>query len=254
MKRPFSLSFRPVTGNGKSIPCQLDIPCLDGLQIVVSSETARLSDLVPAAREITDIICTSLIEEVNRQGEEIACRKGCSACCRFLAPVSTAEAVHVAEEILSLPSNQRTAVFQACLDGAKLLLAAEPATDCSPSGLSEWYSELNMSCPLLSNNICMMYNSRPIACREHLVSGSVCSSCRETEMRKVEMPVSVTCALADTAARLEGVESEAVMLPLSLPWYETNAVRAMRKWPAMLLAERFAEAMVQRQATHVAEQ
>jgi hypothetical protein len=89
---------------------------------------------------------------------------------------------------------------------------AEPLTDYSPGTLSQWYKGLNMNCPLLKDSSFMMYESRPLACREHLVTGLACSSCQDSEMRMVEMPISVTNALAEVAASFDGIEPEAVML------------------------------------------
>jgi hypothetical protein len=47
--------------------------------------------------------------------------------------------------------------------------------------------------------------------------------------------------LGRLAAEFEGTDVEAIMLPLSLVWFEENQQRAERTWPADLLVGRFVE-------------
>jgi Fe-S-cluster containining protein len=75
--------------------------------------------------------------------EQIACRKGCDACCRHfsLFPV---EAVNMAQALRQLPE-------------AQILRILEKARLASPDG----------PCPLLEDGACLLYPARPIICRTH---------------------------------------------------------------------------------------
>jgi hypothetical protein len=248
MKKTFTFASKPRRGASHSAFCPLDAVDMQGIYIESHCEKARLSDLVPLAREIGDAICRQVRREQRAKGHVVPCRKGCAECCKYLVPLSTPEAVHITEDILALPSPARQQLLASLVEASKVVLSA-PATSISPDGLSLWYSDLDIVCPILRDYACSLYTSRPLACREHITIGSSCV--RGQEAVVVDMPVSVVRALADVAAEMENTRPEAVILPLAPAWYEGNSVRAMRKWPAYVLAERFAAALVQ-QAIHVA--
>jgi len=86
-----------------------------------------------------DQLCGKIIEQFT---EQITCRAGCSGCCRHLSlfPVETANLVMA---VKNLP------------DEIKAIL----------SDRIQW-SE-NGSCPLLIDNCCIVYHSRPVICRTH---------------------------------------------------------------------------------------
>jgi Fe-S-cluster containining protein len=87
-----------------------------------------------------DALCAG-IEENHRP--QIACRKGCDACCRHLS-LFWIEGVALARAVESLPREEaqhiRRRARQATADG---------------------------SCPLLENGQCLLYPARPIICRTH---------------------------------------------------------------------------------------
>ena len=116
------------------------------------------------------------------------------------------------------------------------------------SGVSNWYRGLELSCPLLSDGLCMWYDQRPAVCREHIVTGSELACLGEgsdedliDSSRVALVPISIVEALGQLTAGLEGSDVEAVMLPLALPWTEDNLDRAERTWPARVMVERFIE-------------
>ena len=74
--------------------------------------------------------------------EQIACRAGCSTCCRHLT-LFPVEAANLVKAVESLP------------DEIRLLL----------SGRIQWPE--SGSCPLLLDDRCMIYSDRPVICRTH---------------------------------------------------------------------------------------
>lgn len=82
------------------------------------------------------------IQKVESQYKDmIACRKGCDSCCRFLT-LFPVEALAVSEAFRLLPVNLQKKI-------------ADKA-----SGHSD-------TCPLLIENACAIYPSRPVICRTH---------------------------------------------------------------------------------------
>jgi Fe-S-cluster containining protein len=75
--------------------------------------------------------------------EQIACRKGCDACCRHIS-LFPVEAVNLALALRQLPESQMSHIL-------------EKARSASPDG----------PCPLLEQGACLLYSARPIICRTH---------------------------------------------------------------------------------------
>lgn len=226
------------------------------LRIGVGKEQAKLSDIVPPARALCDRITEIVLLRLSKDRGSIPCGKGCSACCkRCLVPLSVPEALRFKEEIIAEPVSRREFIWEACLHAARLILRQRPPeslidlTDVSSlmqsidMGLiSNWYTSLNLTCPFLINNVCGIYEQRPLACREHFIKGSS-EACRGLgEVAEVlEMPVRLPNVLGQLASELEGTDVEAVILPLALLWSEENSERTERSWPAELMVKRFVE-------------
>ena len=224
------------------------------LNIVVGKGQARLADIVPLARALCTQITDIAVEYIRANGEYIPCRKGCASCCScYLVPLSVPEAFRLKEEISNTPKARRESIFKACLITTERILSKTPPvlsmdreTETSLVGsmdlnrLSDWYRSMNLPCPFLHKGICSIYQNRPLACREHYIKGSakICKS-RASTAETVEMPVQMPNALAQLASELEGTAEEAVILPLTLFWYEQNRHRAQRTWPAALMIRTF---------------
>jgi Fe-S-cluster containining protein len=224
------------------------------LGISVAQKQARLSDITPLARTLSTKLAIMALDRLRGKGEFIPCCKGCSSCCNYLIPLSIPEAFRLREEILALPAEQGRAVFQSCLETAKIILDDKPKefeiTESTETNsqmqinqLSKWYASLKLACPFLSDSLCTSYEQRPIACREYIVTGSslLCEDECSDESLSVQMPVSVLDCLGQLAAELEQSDIEAVMLPLAMPWVQENLERNERTWPAVTMVECFVE-------------
>ncbi len=243
-------------GGGEKI-IGLDIDVLNEhlcLRVAVRQAPAKLSDIVPLARAV----CTKVIDIVTRKvqddGGHIPCRHGCAACCHYLVPLSVPEVFRLMEEFLSRPEFERKLAQRLWLLTARRVLKYGPPHsgphdnkdyDERSAGLelvSNWYRNLKVVCPFLNSGTCTIYKYRPLACREHFVTGSdkVCAG-GSGKAEVIAMPVQMTSVLGQLAAALEGTSIEAVMMPLALVWHEANAQRGNRTWPAAAMVERFFE-------------
>jgi Fe-S-cluster containining protein len=154
-------------------------------RIGVGEGRARLADIVPPARALCDRITEIVLRRTGRAESQIPCGKGCSACCeRCLVPLSVPEALWFREEIIGEPASRREFTWKSCLRAAQLILQQRPPesliykTDASNpvqavdmNRISNWYTSLNLACPFLFNDVCGIYEQRPLACREHFVKG-----------------------------------------------------------------------------------
>ena len=241
------------SGRAETISFELDILGETvRFSISVAQKQARLSDIAPLARTLSTKLALVVLDRLRRNGEFVPCRKGCSACCNYLVPLSVPEAFRLREEVLALPAEQGKAVLQSCLDTAKRILDKKPkefdinelaGADSQISQFGKWYAGLKLACPFLSDSLCTSYENRPIACREYIVTGSalLCENERTDESQIVQMPVSVLQCLGQLTAEIEQSNIEMVMLPLALPWAQDNLERGERTWPAVTMVERFVE-------------
>lgn len=95
----------------------------------------------------------SLCDRISSNlAERIACRAGCAGCCRHIT-LFPVEAVALSEAQRHLPPEQASPIRE----------RARTATPDSP-------------CPLLHQDICLLYEARPVICRTHgmplLLTGS----------------------------------------------------------------------------------
>uniref|UniRef100_C6E4G0 YkgJ family cysteine cluster protein n=1 Tax=Geobacter sp. (strain M21) TaxID=443144 RepID=C6E4G0_GEOSM len=81
-------------------------------------------------------------QTVQRFAEEIACRAGCDACCRHLS-IFAVEAAAVKGALKSRSADEADLI-------RGLAASAEPER-----------------CPLLHDELCLLYEARPIICRTH---------------------------------------------------------------------------------------
>lgn len=241
-------------GGLKTFDFELDVP--GGpvhFEVHVAQRPANLSDLVPLARMISARLSLATMNNLRRDGACVPCRKGCPACCTYMVPLSVPEAFRLWDDVSDLPADQRGSVYESCVAAAQKILEAVPQdlagneptqTDSLHiSRLGGWYAGLRLPCPFLSDGLCTSYQDRPLACREHLVTGSA-APCRgegPAEPSVVPLPVSVLECLGQLTAELEQSELEAVMLPLALPWAKENIERSRQTWPATAMVERFIE-------------
>ena len=223
--------------------------------INVANAQARLSDMVPLARTLSTKLVMAMLDRLSARGKCVACRKGCSACCSsYLVPLSVPEAFRLAEELSAMPASEGRTLMQSSLDTARIILDHMPMdfkmgeSEEANNGiwlrqLGDWYAGLGLACPFLSDGLCVLYEQRPMACREYLVTRSAicCDAASTDEPDKVKMPFSVLECLGQLTAELEQSDVEAVILPLALPWAQENVERSKRTWPAVTVVKRFVE-------------
>ncbi|NLH17512.1 MAG: hypothetical protein GX455_13135 [Phycisphaerae bacterium] len=212
-----------------------------------------LSDLVPMANQLSQAIVDATSRRIEESDCRISCQKGCDACCSYMIPISPAEAYRIRNEIYKLPTVEQKTLFRSCQHTARQLIDHKlPGTVFSPTQdqeerlelLSDWYKELKLPCPFLVHHACCIYEFRPLACREYLVTSHP-SKCRsESNERSKRVPISVQIAevLAETCHILEGCESS-VLLPLLPAFLQNNSQRSWALYPAETIVSAFLESL-----------
>ena len=216
-------------------------------RIGAEDSPARLSDIVPLAYAVSDKLCSTVIETLCQQGQGVSCERECSFCCEYLVSLSIPEVYYLQERISEMDDIAQTPFLQSCLESARKILDVEKIekyniTDGNDlSRINKWYKELELTCPFLINGLCTIYDKRPLACREHMVTSfpQFCQKNQEREPEFVEMYPSVLEVLGQLSAELEETEVEAVFLSLIPFCKEYYTERSVRTWPAVILAQHF---------------
>jgi len=234
-----------------TLPLELPVgPARLRMKLRVPDGRWRLADVVPLARKLADALSAAALQDARRRGEQVSCRPGCCACCRYAAPLSPPEAFRLLEELRRLPPDRRGPLERGFQAAAARLAAAPAKADLlrngrahalpSPEAVGRWYRGLDLPCPLLSGGLCSLYAARPIACRMYFVTTppALCAA-SGAGGRRLAMPVSIVTALCRLAAELEGRAAQAVLLPMAPAWARANAARSRRSWPAHDVARRF---------------
>jgi Fe-S-cluster containining protein len=136
-------------------------------------------EMLPTFRAYANAMVDQAIAYAVANGKPISCRAGCAACCRQFVAISTIEARRIAAVVDAMPEPRRSevrarfaAVDQRIADwSATVNYDRAPADDrARERDLARAYVGLRIDCPLLENERCSIYEERPLACREYLVT------------------------------------------------------------------------------------
>ena len=184
----------------------------------------RAADLLPVHRQISDSLTQAIVARELGAGESVSCHKGCSSCCkRLYVEVTDAEAYRLMDVIHGLPSDHRariearfeshhSRIIEAGLFDSMMTMQLY---DDNRLALSTEFYELGIACPFLEDDACSIYQERPLACREYLVSSPVieCSRPQNGKICRVEFPnASVGYAMHMT----QNLRDDAQLVPLAL--------------------------------------
>ncbi len=147
--------------------------------VAVPAEPVPATAMLPALRQIVDAAVAAAEAREASQGRTVSCRKGCSACCRQLVPISTVEAHAIRALVDALPPVRRHSVrkrFAAAADRLRAAGLRDPLLN-PPSrrkddepALGRAYFALGLDCPFLEDHLCSIHAERPLVCREYLVT------------------------------------------------------------------------------------
>ena len=211
----------------------------------VPTSFVPVSALVPVVRQLGRNAQAAEERHVLTEGKTISCRAGCAACCRMLVPVSAPEAFALRDHVRSLPPEERQAVTDR-IEASKQRLreagmlerleslgeTSRPIGDEEMDPMNRAYYALRMPCPFLEAERCTIYDDRPSACRELLVT-SPAELCQDLAANAVvPLPVSVRVSTVLGLAWADLMQAAPVLipLPLALDWADRHAADSQRAW------------------------
>lgn len=204
-----------------------------------------LLDLLPAARAIAEGLSALIAKAASDGGRAITCRPGCAACCRQYLSISVVEAEALARAVARLPAPRRDAVrrrFDATLvrleqtglldpdaprGDRRITVSPRESPAATAAATARRYFDLVVPCPLLEEEACALYSERPLMCLEYAVSSlpEHCARPYDGGVEKATPPLHIGLPLAQTAAKLLGLERGHTPLALALEWSRAHGPR-----------------------------
>jgi Fe-S-cluster containining protein len=175
--------------------------------------------LLPDAQRFANQLTDMAVAQVEREGRQISCAKGCGACCRQMVPISPPEARHLAALVAAMPQEQGLAVRSRFAAAREKVLASGLPAQGPPDGDAAAYRAFGMAyfrlgvpCPFLVEESCSIHPDRPLVCREYLVT-SPAAACAELGSGQVRQ-VPVTSRVWAVFSRSTSVNGELEWMPL----------------------------------------
>ena len=212
-----------------------------------------VTQIVPLMRRLGEQAESLEQQRTVASGQTISCAKGCAACCRVLVPVSAPEAFALRDMVAALPEDRRQAIHRALvtttarLEQAGLLSqlrhVAEtdrPIADDAMEPINRAYYALKLPCPYLKDEACSIYEDRPAACRELLVTSPAdwCQDMVNKPIRALPVPLRISTILGLLWSDLTGSPPRLIPLPLALDWADRHASENRASWKARTILDK----------------
>lgn len=224
-------------------------------EVAVPAGPTTTRRMLPVFREFAETLIGRAVARVETQGKSISCRRGCSACCSQLVPISPAEAHAIQAVVDALPDAARARVLSRFEEAGRRIeasgLAARlraPVWDSDQEGyvaLALAYFKLGIPCPFLDDEgACSIYLDRPVICREFLVTSPAerCANPAPGAVEAIPLPGQVSRKLS--ALDWAGKKHDAPWTPLTraLAWAAANPEAEPARTGLEILEEFFAGA------------
>jgi Fe-S-cluster containining protein len=209
--------------------------------------------IVPLIRRMGEEAQALEAARVTDSGKTVSCHKGCAACCRMMVPVSAPEAFALREVIRSLPLERQQRLSER-LDETRSILhshglwhrllelaeTTEVLDDEALEPVNREYYALRMPCPFLEDEQCSIYDDRPAACRELLVTSSAswCENVTKNPVEQVPVPLRISSVLGLLWSELTGSPARLIPLPVALEWAERHEGEGHKNWQGARLLDR----------------
>jgi Fe-S-cluster containining protein len=220
---------------------------LPPLQITVSNDPMRLSELVPLLHHLTDQAVGLAIAQVGREGKELSCRAGCGVCCHQLVPVNPAEVFYMVEKLLQMPLEKRKTPLErfernqdALVPGGLIEAIGSLGTTGEINDVAREYFNCGLPCPFLENQSCAIHSWRPVACREYNVTSppAYCANPFTNKIDTVPFRRIVSDGVGRLCGDVAGLPSGSIPMPQLFDYFETYREVSRRTFPGIELFEK----------------
>ncbi len=217
-----------------------------------------ITAIVPVTRRLGEEATQLEVRHAIEAGQTVSCRMGCAACCRMLVPLSAPEAFALREYVAQLPTDRRTLVLTRLSDTKDRLSqtglwerlhdlaeAPTPLPDEELDPINRAYYSLRIPCPYLENEMCSIYEARPAACRELLVTSpaELCQDMVQNAVTPLPVSMRIGSILGLVWGTLTSSPPRLIPLPMALEWAERHDEESRLTWPGASLLDQVLDNM-----------
>ena len=217
-----------------------------------------ITAIVPVSRRLGEEASQLEVQHAIAAGQTISCRMGCAACCRMLVPLSAPEAFALREYVEQLPTDRRTHLLNRLSDTKDRVKraglwdrlndvaeASRPVPDEELDPINRSYYALKIPCPYLENEMCSIYEARPAACRELLVTSpaELCQDLVQNPVTPLPVSLRIGSILGLVWGTLTSSPPRLIPLPMALEWAERQEEESRRTWPGSSLLDQVLDNM-----------
>ncbi len=204
-----------------------------------------ITEIVPLARRLGESAQALERQHMESAGRAISCKQGCAACCRMLVPLAPPEAFALREYVLGLPADRQAKIAERLNEVRRQLEhqdlwkplsgvveAAEPLKDEALDPINRAYYALRIPCPFLENESCSIYEQRPAACRELLVTSpaELCQDLVNNPVVPLPVPIRIGSILGLLWGTLTNQPPRLIPLPLAMEWAARHEAENRPRW------------------------
>lgn len=176
------------------------------MEMTVPAKPVKPHRMLPVFHQMASAIVDLSVDAVEAAGGRISCKAGCDACCYQPIPLAEIEVYQIAELVESMPEPRRTKVKERFASARAhftkmnwFVRVSELAALAMPNDpnyiQSDFLDEVmryfhqGIACPFLEDKTCSIYDARPLACREYLVTSPAvnCSNPSAQNIDKVPL-------------------------------------------------------------------
>ena len=178
------------------------------------------------------------IIDLETREKKVSCKKGCSACCNQLVPLSIPEVFSLYRIYESLPTGHKKRVKKRFARNKNSLhkagLLSELKNPVKVRSMDQKYFNLGLACPFLETGSCSIYDSRPFVCMEYYVKTPpvFCTSPYTSPVEKITIGYNIGALLTAFSARLLGLAKTPVPLIIVGDWAENFTHYSKKKFSA----------------------
>lgn len=217
-----------------------------------------ITAIVPVTRRLGEEAAQLEVQRAIEAGQTVSCRMGCAACCRMLVPLSAPEAFALREYVGQLPTDQRALLLNRLSDTKDRLTqtglwdrlhdlaeASSPVPDEELDPINWAYYSLRIPCPYLENEMCSIYEARPAACRELLVTSpaELCQDMVQNAVTPLPVSMRIGSILGLVWGTLTSSPPRLIPLPMALEWAERHDEESWLTWPGASLLDQVLDNM-----------
>jgi Fe-S-cluster containining protein len=234
------------SAGARSIPITMSVP----------TGSVKLRRMLPVIQKLSTEFIERGLDGLQKAGKAISCKAGCGACCRQLVPIAEVEAFELRDLVERMPKERQATIRRRFKKGMetlqasgffeRLATAAELESNDEYDRLLKEYFNFRIACPFLENESCSIHESRPITCREYLVTSPAeyCASADGGGIENVHHFFQVKEALVMLSRRETKKELPYIPLIQLMEWTDNAAddlsSQTAREWMAQFF-ERLAQ-------------